>query len=132
MFQFIHIIGLFGMISVFLIVLYTYKKINKKYKFLPNNEYPKDNKTGELILFYVDWCKYSTAAKTKWDAFVLNNKNPNISFNQINCDTQPALAESYNIDEYPTIIMLSNKKKYIYDTKMDPDTLNEFIHAVLK
>ncbi len=132
MLQFIHILGLFGIISVFLIILYTYKTYTKQYKFLPNNEYPEDTKTGELILFYVDWCDFSTDTKTKWDEFQRTYLKQNITFTAINCDKTPALAESYNIDEYPTIIMLSNNKKYIYDTKMDPDTLNEFINTVLK
>ena len=37
MIEFMNILGLFGFIMVIIIVVYTYKKYNKKYKFIPNN-----------------------------------------------------------------------------------------------
>lgn len=136
MIEFMNILGLFGFIMVIIIVVYTYKKYNKKYKFIPNNEYPSSSKKGELLLFHVSWCPYSKDTLTKWTAYkteYLNTQTDgNISFDEIDCDENPALAQSYNIDEYPTIIMIVNNKKYIYDAKFSRESFNQFIKTVLK
>ena len=38
-----------------------------------------------------------------------------LSFVEIDCDDNPSLADKYNIDSYPTIILLKDDQKYIFD-----------------
>ena len=38
--------------------------------------------------------------------------------------------KEFNIKEYPTIILLKNNKKYIFDAKLEKNRLLEFLKAV--
>jgi len=122
------IIGLFIIFIIITIVVY------KKYsadKFKPNEEYNKDNTVGELLLFYAAWCPHSQTTLKLWNKYKEINTNKNISFNEVDCDKNPQMADSYDIDSYPTIILLMGGKKYIFDAQMDNDTLTQFINTIM-
>jgi thioredoxin-like negative regulator of GroEL len=53
-------------------------------------------------------------------------------FTEIDCDENTNLADNYNIDSYPTIILLVDGKKYIYDAQMNDETLTQFINTIMK
>ena len=40
------------------------------------------------------------------------------------------MATEFNIKEYPTIILVMNNKKYVYDANLSELTLNKFLQAV--
>jgi hypothetical protein len=46
------------------------------------------------------------------------------------CEKNIAEAELYKIKEYPTIILVKNNKKYIYDANLSESTLDIFINTV--
>ncbi len=128
MFLWLGISVIFIIVSVFL-----YNKIIKKLKYNPNNEYIPNNKVGELMLFYVDWCPYSQATKKQWYTYKEKYRGDyKISFVEIDCDTNTNLADTYQIDSYPTIILLLDGKKYIYDAQMNDATLTQFINTIMK
>jgi thioredoxin-like negative regulator of GroEL len=109
-----------------------------KNKFVTNNEFNLTKNTDSvLMLFYVDWCKYSKNTITTWDEITNNitdnkyNNKYKISFKKIDCDKEQELATMYKIKEYPTIILVNNDKKYIYDANLSKDTLDLFIDTVL-
>jgi thioredoxin-like negative regulator of GroEL len=54
-----------------------------------------------------------------------------VSFTEIDCDKESAYADSFNIKEYPTIILLKGDKKYIYDANLSEDTLDLFINTIM-
>uniref|UniRef100_A0A6C0D370 Thioredoxin domain-containing protein n=1 Tax=viral metagenome TaxID=1070528 RepID=A0A6C0D370_9ZZZZ len=128
MFLWLGISVIFIIVSVFL-----YNKIIKKLKYNPNNEYIPNNKVGELMLFYVDWCPYSQSTKKQWYTYKKKYKGDyKISFVEIDCDKNTNLADTYKIDSYPTIILLVDGKKYIYDAQMNDATLTQFINTIMK
>jgi len=110
----------------------------KKIKYNPNNEYidvdKKDaNKEGRLMLFYVDWCPYSKTTLKQWiDYKESYNKKYSITFDEIDCEVNVSIADEYNIESYPTIILVMNGKNYIYDAQMNDATLTQFINTIMK
>lgn len=127
---FIIIFVLIGFIGI---SYFVYKKhINKKV-FQPNSEYIASDKGGELMIFYASWCPHSQTSLKEWYKYKESyDKKYNITFTEIDCDQNSDIADSYNIDSYPTIILLVNKIKYIYDAQIDNDTLTQFINTILK
>ena len=124
-------LGLFIIFTI--IAIFVYNKIMKKLKYNPNNEFVPSNKVGELMLFYVEWCPYSKTTQKKWYSYKEKyNGDYKLSFVEIDCDKNTSLADSYNIESYPTIILLVDGKKYIYDAKMNDTTLTQFINTIMK
>ena len=59
-------------------------------------------------------------------------KNLKINFFDIDCENKnnKLLVKEFKVKEYPTIILLLNDKKYIYDANLNKETLKKFILAV--
>jgi thiol-disulfide isomerase/thioredoxin len=128
--------NIFLMIGIFIIFIIisvvVYRQYNKKITSNPNNEYIQNNKVGQAMLFYAAWCPYSKTTLKKWYSYKENYKGKyNISFVEIDCDKDVNLADKYNIESYPTIILLKDEKKYIFDAEMNDDTLTQFIDTIM-
>ena len=96
--------------------------------------------TAEVMFFYVDWCPHCKTAKPVWDSFSKDNqgiktKNYNVIFTEINCtkETEQSnkLMNKYNIEGFPTIIMLKDDEVIQFDAKPTPETLNQFLNNTL-
>jgi thioredoxin-like negative regulator of GroEL len=122
-----------GLLIIFIIIaVIVYRQYMKKISNNPNNEFIKSDKSAELMLFYVDWCPYSKSTLKQWYKYKETyNGKYKLSFVEIDCDKETNLADSYNIEAYPTIILLLDGKKYIYDAQMDPNTLTQFINTIM-
>ena len=131
----IYVVGLiiFGGIGYY---MYNTYNLNDPTKFIANNEYKPDPslKEGTLILFYVSWCPHSKKTMDQWNIKKEGYKNDiySIKFTEIDCEKYTQMADKYNITEYPTIILLKNDKKYIYDAEFDNNTFDIFINSVMK
>ena len=124
-------IGSILIIAFIIISVMVYKK--RKVKSNPNNEFIKSDKTGEIIIFYASWCPHSQTALKSWYTYKDNyNGKYKMVFTEIDCDENPSVADSYNVDSYPTIILVNSGKKYIYDAQMNDDTLTQFINTIMK
>jgi thioredoxin-like negative regulator of GroEL len=123
-----------GLFIIFIIIsVIVYKTYMKKIIYNPNNEFIKNNKKGELMLFYAAWCPYSQTTLKQWYTYKEKYDGEySIAFVEIDCDENTNLADSYNIDSYPTIILLVDGKKYIYDAQMNDATLTQFINTIMK
>lgn len=105
--------------------------------YLENNEFTdKKNKKDTLLFFYADWCDHCQESKPIWynikkDSSFLKFK---VNFVEIDGDDEDNsdLLKNYNIKEYPTIILDRNNKKYIFDAKLEPETLLRFMTSVYK
>lgn len=138
---------------VFFIVaaVFTYKQMNVK-PFNANYEHGASSSSDdtdteyELLFFYVDWCPHSKTAKPHWDEFKVDNKwvpsneNGNVDrnriiFKEINCTDETEqtikLMNKYNIDGFPTIILLKNNEVIQFDAKPTHKTLSQFLDASL-
>ena len=130
------------MVSIFIIfsgvAYYFYKKFVKpSNKFITNNEFKSVTNTteAELILFHTIWCPHCKTTMDIWNTLKGNNKYNNkkyiVNFTEIDCDKESAYADSFNIKEYPTIILLKGEKKYIYDANLSEETLELFINTIM-
>ena len=54
-----------------------------------------------------------------------------IKFSEVDCDINEAAADKYNVDGYPTIKMVKNKKVIDYDAKPELPSLNKFLKSSL-
>lgn len=127
------IIGIIVAIILGGVAYYLYSS-NKKNDFVYNDEYrTTENKENTIILFYVTWCPYSQDALKKWIDIKHKYKNPKhtILFSEIDCDQNSDIANTYNIKEYPTIILVKDSKNYEYDANLSEDSLELFINTVM-
>ena len=129
-------IGIFIILSI--VAYYLYKKFFKKNKaFITNNEFKDVNnvKEADLLLFYTLWCPHCNKAKETWEALKASNKYNTdkyvVSFKEIDCEKESAYADSFEIKEYPTIILLKGEKKYIYDANLSEETLDLFVNTIM-
>ena len=127
------LIGIVLVIAFSIISIFVYKRNMNKINKNPNNEFIKSDKTSELMMFYAAWCPHSQTALKSWYKYKESYDGKyKISFTEIDCDENPSIADSYNIDSYPTIILVYSGKKYIYDAQMNDDTLTQFIDTIMK
>ena len=127
------IIGAILTISFIIIAVYLYKKNKKRIQTNPNNEFIKSDKTGEIMFFYASWCPYSQSSLKDWYKYKEKYDGKyKISFTEIDCDENPNIADSYNVESYPTIILVFSGKKYIYDAQMNDETLTQFINTIMQ
>lgn len=126
---------LFIIFSIISYYIYKSKKIDPN-RFIENDEYKTDKqvKEVELMLFSVDWCPHCLSTRKVWDSFKLSFKPDGyiIVYTEIDCDKYKNTADSYNITEYPTIILVKDDIKYIYDAEISNETLELFINTVMK
>ena len=121
--------------------LYVYKKsISSKIKdtYAPNQEFVSNDadKSAVLYYFYTTWCPHCKKTMPIWDELVseLNNKELNgviLTLIKVDCDKEQALAESFNVQGYPTIKLVYGDKTVEYDAKLDKSTLMEFLNSTL-
>lgn len=141
--------GKFTIIAlVLLFVIASFYLYNRMYgnSFNANYEhgdsYTEDstNNTAEVMFFYVDWCPHCKTAKPAWEKFSSENRgikvgNYNVLFTEINCtqETQENsnLMNKYNIEGFPTIIMLKDGDVIQFDAKPTEDTLSQFLNTTL-
>ncbi len=81
-----------------------------------NNSLKDENNEDVLIIFFkTEWCPHCKKAMPEWNEFTnyvdkLNDKNDYvIRHSIIDCDKQEKIAEKYNIEAYPSIILLYKK-----------------------
>ena len=121
--------------------LYVYKKsISSKIKdtYAPNQEFVSNDadKSAVLYYFYTTWCPHCKKTMPIWDELVseLKNKELNgvtLTLIKVDCDKEQALAESFNVQGYPTIKLVYGGKTIEYDAKLDKSTMMEFLNSTL-
>lgn len=123
------------LLSVYLIYKYLIKH-NKIKNFIENNEYKilKEKKKGVVYIFYAKWCPHSKDALNKLESIkktYMNHNNYDLTFNEIDAEEKTDMADSYNIDSYPTIVLNYKNKKYIYDANLNASTFKSFIETIM-
>ena len=59
------------------------------------------------------------------------NSNYTIDYEEVDCEKNSEMANSFNVTEYPTIYLVNGVKKYEYDANLTEETLNIFINTVM-
>jgi thiol-disulfide isomerase/thioredoxin len=136
-----YLIFLAVFILFFSIAFYTYyyyikPRIDKIY--VPNKEFinKEVSDVAELYYFYTEWCPHCKQARPVLEQLQKYLKSKNNIINNvevlvhlIDCEKQTDLADSFNVNNYPTI-KISYKDNIIeYDAKPEIDHLLEFIES---
>lgn len=127
---------LLGVAAYFLIKSFLKNKRDKERRdFIENTEHELYNKSeAELYLFSVNWCPHCKDTKIIWDKYTTsyNSSKYEITFIEVDCDKRENLAKEFKIEEYPTIVLVKNNKKYYYDANIKKETLDKFIDTIME
>ena len=126
------------------VVVYYFYNTKPTTTFHANREnVPKEDtqeKTATVMLFYVDWCPHCKTAKPVWNEMKTEYEGTmingyKVSFVEYNCTKESAetqeLMDKYNIEGFPTIILLKDKQVIDYDAKPAKATMVQFLNTVL-
>lgn len=125
------VIGLCVLAGISYFVYKKYLKIDHK-AFVPNDEYRTDLKEYECILFYTTWCPHCKQTLKDWEIYKTDKPREGATFSVIDCDKFPDKADFYQIESYPTIIMVVKDKKYIFDSNFSKESMDKFVETILK
>ena len=132
---------IFSIASYYAYTWYYLPTLNTKNDFKDVANANTRHKEVIVQIFTVDWCPHCNKAGPEWDSFYdgYNNKvinNYSISCIKHNCtdesDTNIAhIIEKYNIQSYPTVIMIKDNKRYDFDAKITKGNLSKFVNTIL-
>jgi len=142
------IIGILFLLILTFVIYYIYtkyysSKLLELYK--PNNEkmplWTKDNSNEvEILFFFANWCPHCRTAKPEWEKAKAEYNNNTIDgykiiFVEVDCTTPDSkttsMMDTYNVEGYPTIILIKNNEVITYDAKVTYDHLVEFLKSSL-
>ncbi len=133
---------------ILLVILFSYIGYNAYQQFYKKKDEVKDftdvantnkrKKDAEVLFFFADWCPHCRKAKPEWEQFKdeYNGKVVNeytINCQSIDCTNEKddqktaAIIKKYNIESYPTIIMLVEDNKIDYDAKVTKSGLEQLV-----
>ena len=130
-------LGLVGIISLGIVWFMVRSYFNQKLK--ERNELGEeepDPETCEFIYFYTEWCPYCKKTDPVWHKFESDWKGKTIKgytiqTSKLDCDKNEAVANRYNVINYPTIKCIMNGKVTEFDAKPTTEALNQFVQACL-
>jgi len=91
----------------------------------------------QIYVFFADWCPHCKKAKPEWNAFekAFHGKEVNgytIQCNSVDCtDGTSPLIQKYQIQGYPTMIMIKDGQRVDFDAKITEDNLTRFVNSTL-
>ena len=119
---------------VLLAILFFIFRLNKKegFELSPEDVSSELNSGNKLALFYADWCGHCKKLKPTWDSAAETvNKDDDMKMVKINCGDgtpeQKEIMSKYNIDGYPTILIIKNGVATPYEGER---TKSSFISTV--
>lgn len=130
-----------GLIILFLTIgIYYVRKYLKRYfdvmqnNFLENSEYNLEKKStfADVYFFYAEWCPHSKKSKKLFEEIKMKYNNPDFKLNFVVVDAEKdkSLASEYSIENYPTIYVNYNGKKFEYDANLTEETFMKFLKYV--
>ena len=89
----------------------------------------KSNSGKQLVLFYAPWCPHCQEMLPGWDKFSEANRS-NVSAKKVNSELESGLVKEYDIQGFPTILLLDGSGKTIakYEGERDPKSLSDFVN----
>ena len=88
----------------------------------------------EIFFFYTQWCPYCKKSRSAWNDFKQQwegkkYQDTELFFTEIDCDRQEAIANQYQVNDYPTIKLLRGNEIIDFDAKPTLSSLNEFLES---
>lgn len=92
------------------------------------------NQYADFYYFYTTWCPYCKKSMVEWEKFKKewNQKTYQgytLQFHEVDCDIQEALANKYNVTQYPTIKLIKNGTIIDFDAKPTISSLTAFLNS---
>tara|TARA_B100000586_G_scaffold269328_2_gene247907 strand:+ start:553 stop:1077 length:525 start_codon:yes stop_codon:yes gene_type:complete len=86
-------------------------------------------KGKQLVLFYAPWCPHCKDMLPEWDKFAEANRS-NVEAKKVNSEEQPALIKEYDVQGFPTILLLDPNGKTIatYEGGRDAKSFADFVN----
>lgn len=91
----------------------------------------------QLYIFVANWCPHCTKAKPQWNSFVQSYNGKSVNGHTVQCTTVDCtdgtnpLIQKYQIQGYPTLIMMKGGQRIDFDSKITEDNLIQFVNATL-
>ena len=109
------------------------------YEFIDKSVLKKTDKTAIIVFWHTNWCPHCKSSISEWNEFkkyLEDNekekyKNCSISPIEIDCDKYESLANSYKIENFPTITLFYNFDIPTKDNKIEYDALIKKKHLIL-
>ena len=122
-----------GLVFFFGLTYLIYRRFLKPQpkQFVPNDEYIPIEKKYECILFYTTWCPHCKKTLTDFNNYKTSSLQDAIQYKIVDCDKHPDQADYYQIESYPTIIMVAEGKNYIFDSNFSKESMDKFVHMIL-
>lgn len=131
-------------VSVYIFKKYISNKINPQYvdnkEFTAGELQSSEEKEATLLLFHVNWCMYCKKAMPEWNKFkgdydgkVLNGYKLVLKEYECSDDSSEeinALLDKYNVDGYPTIVLVKDDVQEKFEAKPTYETLEEFVKTM--
>lgn len=121
-------------IAAIIYLLYTLNK-TEGFELAPAEFDEKLNDGKKLVLIYADWCGHCKKIKPTWDKVSEQvNKEDELKMVKINCGEgtpeQKKLMSKYDVDGYPTILIIDNGKATPYDGDRTEDALLKTVKSL--
>jgi protein disulfide-isomerase A1 len=111
------------------VVFVIYRATKREGMELKPSEFMSELDDGKkLVLIYADWCGHCKKIKPTWDTVSEKvNKENEVKMVKINCGEgtpeQKKLMSKYNVDGYPTILIVDKGNATVYDGERTEDAL---------
>ena len=132
---------------VLLVILFSYIGYNGYKKYYKNEKDVKQfsdvantntrKKEAQVIFFFADWCPHCKKAKPEWQQFKEEYDGKEVNGHSISCQSidctkdqdqkTTTLIKEYNIESYPTIIMIVGDNRIDYDSKVTKSGLEQLV-----
>lgn len=131
------VIALFVASSIFAYNRFIKPKLYKEY--VDNKEFTGGNdEKGEAVIYYftASWCPVSKRVFPEWEKFVAEYEGKEIGgytlrTRVVDCEKETELADSANIEGYPTVKLVYDNQNVEYDANVKYSTLVEFVNSSL-
>jgi len=143
------------MILIFICVYIYYEYVDKKTTFSSSNEFIDKGDMADtsknnpvLFYFYADWCPHCQKLKDngvhqhiiKLDGTTYgDNDEITLTVKDLECNKEgedggeaQKYMKEYNVDGFPTVMLVSNGEIFEFEAKIDKKNINSFINTVLK
>lgn len=136
--------GLLIGVSVYIFRNYISNKIDSNYidnsEFTTSEQKSFEDKEATLYLFHVNWCMYCKKAMPEWNKFKgeydgKTIKGYKLVLKEYECSDENnpeviELMDKYDVEGYPTIILVKDGAPEKFEAKPTYDTLEEFVKTM--
>ena len=92
-------------------------------------EHTRDQRV--FVAFYAPWCSHCQRLHPVWDAVARTNSSAHVRFGRIDCISNVELCEFYDINAFPTMVLLDNAAAtQTFDAEPTAEALSEFIGKI--